>query len=232
MISEKRNLNNLPLMAEEEVHLSFGARHGLEAEAGMDQNTMVLTDRRLIRLSRMGSSWDVAFISLEDAQVAEVRITPRGKRSLLRVALLLAGAGAALASIGFRPIALALAAVLGMGAGYHLFHYLTVSHEGSILFRTGHAEVEMSFQGDMTDQAYTFVNRFSQMKASSAPAPKVGEEEQMEPEAPLRQGWQGTDEVEIEPMIGQGDGSPVEAHEEDFPQEEHARRFDEEADPS
>jgi hypothetical protein len=179
------SLKELPLMAGEEVQLSFGDMHGLEAKAVIDRNAMVLTDRRLIRLSRVGASREMSFISLEDAQVAEVRLTSRGKKPLLRVALLWAGAAAALAAIDLAPVALALAAVLGMGGGYHLLRYLRVSQEGSILFRAGQEELEIPFQGDMADQAYAFVNRFFQLKASpsKAPAPAVGEEGGMEPEA-------------------------------------------------
>ncbi len=183
------SLEELPLMAEEEVQLSFGERHGLEAEAGIDHNTMVLTDRRLIRLSGAGTSWDVAFISLEDAQVFEVRLTSRGKQPLLRVALLLAGAVAALLTIDFPPVALPLAAVLGLAGGYHLFDYLGVSQRGSLHFRTGQEEVEIPFQGDIADQAYAFVNRFFQLKASPpSPVLEAGEGEGLEPEALNEQG--------------------------------------------
>jgi hypothetical protein len=176
------SLEELPLMAEEEVKLSFGERHGLEAEAGIDHNTMVLTDHRLIRLSGAGTNWDVAFISLDDAQVAEVRLTSRGKKPLFRVALLLAGAVAALLTIDFPPVALPLATVLGLAGGYHLFGYLSVSKRGSIHFRTGQEEVEIPFQGDIADQAYAFVNRFFELKASPAsPAPEAGEGEELEP---------------------------------------------------
>ena len=184
------SLEELPLMAAEEVKLSFGERHGLEAEAGIDHNTMVLTDRRLIRLSGAGTNWDVSFISLEDAQVAEVRLTSRGKRPLFRVALLLGGAVAALISIDFPPVALPLAAVLGLSGGSHLFRYLSVSRMGSIHFRTGQEEVEIPFQGDIADQAYAFVNRFFQLKASPpAPAQEAAQRGWLETEALHQQWW-------------------------------------------
>ena len=226
----KGSLEDLPLMAEEEVWMSFGERHGLEAEAEIDHNTIVLTDRRLIRLSGAGTNWDVAFISLGDAQVAEVRLTSRGKKPLLRVALLLAGAAAALLTIDYPPLALPLAAVLGLAGGYHLYRYLSISQIGSIHFRTGQEEVEIPFQGDMADQAYAFVNRFFQLKASSSPspAPEVGEGERMWLEALHEQAWRETDEVETGPVIDQGDGSPVETREEGILQEEPARNLDEE----
>ena len=184
-------------MAEEEVKLSFGERHGLETEAGIDHNTLVLTDRRLVRLSGTGTRLDVAFISLEDAQVAEVRLTSRGRKPLLRVALLLAGAVAALLTIDLPPIALPLAAVLGLAGGYHLFAYLSVSRRGSIHFRTGQEEVDIPFQGDIADQAYGFVNRFFQLKASPpSPAPATGtaQREWRETAALHQQWWRATNE--------------------------------------
>ena len=163
-------------------------------EASRERNIIVLTDRRLIRLSGAGTSFETAFIALEDAQVAEVRLTSRGKKPLLRVALLLAGAIAALLTIDFPPVALPVAAVLGLAGGYHLFEYLKVSRRGSIHFRTGREEVEIPFRGDIVDQAYAFVNRFFQLKASSpSPAPEAGEAERLEPEALHHQAWQETD---------------------------------------
>ena len=62
MIRNERNHSDLPLMADEEIEMSFGERHGLEADVTTDRNTIVLTKRRLIRLSGIGGSRDMAFI--------------------------------------------------------------------------------------------------------------------------------------------------------------------------
>ena len=221
----KESLEELPLMAEEEVQLSFGERHGLEAKSGKYHNTLVLTDRRLIRLSKVGARRDVAFIALGDAQVAEVRLISRGKKPLLRVALLLAGAGAALLTIDFLPVAMPLAAVLGLSGSYHLFDYLTASQRGSMRFRAGREELEIPFRGNIADQAYAFVNLFFQLKAlsSRSAAPEVGEGEPIWPEDLDEQEWIVADEVETETAIDPDDESPVETHLDDFPTEEPAR---------
>jgi hypothetical protein len=195
MTISKRSGEELPLMEAERVHLSFGEKRGLEAESSIDHNVMVLTDRRLIRVSGTGASRDVAFISLGDAQVAEVRRRSRGKKPLLRVALLLAGAVAALLTIGFAPISLPLATILALAGSYHLVEHLKVSQRGSIHFRTGQEEIEIPFQGDIADQAYTFVNRFFQLKASPpSSTPKASQRGWLETEALHQQWWRRMDE--------------------------------------
>ncbi|MBI4281883.1 MAG: hypothetical protein HY672_00120 [Chloroflexi bacterium] len=233
-MSNKGSYNGVPLMPEEEVEMSFGERHGLKMETVIDRNTMVLTDRRLIRLARAGSSWETVFLSLEDAQVVKVRVTSRSKRPLLRAALLLAGAGAALAAIDFFPLSLVLAAVLGLGGGYHLLRYLTISHQGSILFHTASTDVEMPFVGNMADQAYTFVNRFSQLKAASsspAGADQVDQKDGIEADVPPRQEGLGADETGTGAMTDMGGESPSDTHQEALPQEEQAKSRDEEPGP-
>lgn len=191
------SLENLPLMAKEEVKLCFGERHGLEVEAVMDPNSMVLTNRRLIRLAGVGTNFEIAFIALEDATAAEVRASARGKKPLFRVALLLAGAIASLLTIDFPPLGLPLAAILGLAGCYHLFGYISVSKRGSIHFRTGQDDMEIQFQGDIANQAYAFVNRFFQLKAAHpSPVPKTSQREWRETEAMNQQWWWRTDEVE------------------------------------
>jgi hypothetical protein len=225
MIRGERIHNDLPLMADEEIELSFGERHGLEADATTDRNTLVLTKRRLIRLSKNGVSRDMAFISLRDIQVAEVRRTSRGKRPLLRIALLMAGAGSALATISFLPLSIPLATVLALAGSYHLLRYLNVSQEGSILFHAGQEEVGISFEGDVANQAYTFVNRFFNLKEAFSPTPEASEERQPEPdtsllETPIEEPVQGTNEVEMETVISQDDEGLVKPHDEEIPQDE------------
>lgn len=228
MIRDDRNHGALPLMANEEIEMSFGERHGLEAEVMTDHNAMVLTDRRLIRLSRAGSRWDTAFMSLADIQVAEVRRTSRGKKPLLRVALLMAGVGAALVTISFLPLAIPLATVLGVAGSYHLLRYLSVSQEGAILFRANQEEMEIFFEGDMANQAYTFVNRFFRLKELLSSFNEVSEGEGVRPDVPQEEAWPETDETETGTMIDQSDENPVESHKEAIPQEESSESQDEE----
>ena len=229
MIRGERIHSDLPLMADEEIEMAFGEKHGLEADAMTDRNTMVLTKRRLIRLSKMGSSKDMAFMSLRDIHVAEVRRTSRGKRPLWRTALLMAGAGSALATISFLPLAIPLAAVLALAGSYHLLRYLSVSQEGSILFHAGQEEVEISFKGDMADQAYTFVNRFFNLKEISALTPEANKEGPTALDTLRQEPLQGTNEVEMGTVISQGDGPLVESHEEkEVAQDEPSESQDEE----
>ena len=245
MMRDERDHSDLPLMVGEEIEMSFGERHGLEADVTTDRNTMVLTDHRLIRLSKNGVTRDMAFISLVDIKLAEVRRTSRGKRPLVRVALLMAGAGSALATISFLPLAIPLATVLALAGSYHLLSYLSVSQEGSILFHAGQEEVGISFKGDMINQAYTLVNRFFNLKETFSHATGTSEEKQTEFDMPIEEHFQGTnklvtrfydptygrvllDGVEIGTVISQGDELLVESHEEEVAQGEPSESQDEE----
>ena len=162
--------DQLPLTSYEAVEASFGERRGLDASAIGDRNAIVLTDHRLLRLHRNGRRREVFFISLRDVGLVEVRRTSRGIAPLWRVALLLAGAGAALATIGYPPLEAALASALALGALYHLYRYLDVSEEGVILFHVGQEQVWLPYQGKLAEQAYDFVNRLFSLKEALIPA--------------------------------------------------------------
>ncbi len=219
-MSDERGYIDLPLMAGEEVDASFGERRGLAAEAAGDHNAIVLTNRRLLRLSKSGARRDVSFASLRDVHLAEVRRTSRGMRSVWRAALLLAGAGAALATISYLPIAAPLAAALLLGAGYHLFNHVTVSQEGIILFHAGQEQMGIAYRGNLTDQAYAFVNRLFHLKEALSIAP---EESGEEPAGPGVSGWDFRHEMEDTGMgvaSSRGDDTPEEPGGEDVSQME------------
>jgi hypothetical protein len=214
MTNSNRNDDRMPLMDNEEIEMSFGEKHGLEAESMSDQKRIVLTDRRLMRFSRSAANKDMAFMSLEDIQVAEVQRTFSGKRLLLRIALLWAGAGSALATITFLPLAIPLATVLALAGGYHLLRYLSVSQEGTILFHAGQDEIGISFDGDMANQAYTFVNHFFYLKEALSSARETNEGQLMEPVimpvAVEEEHGQETTGVEEETVFVQDSVTPME----------------------
>ena len=231
MTNWNRNDERMPLMDNEEIEMSFGEKHGLEADGASNQNRIVLTDRRLIRFSRSGANKDMAFISLEDIQVAEVQRTFPRKRLFLRIALLWAGAGSAMAAIAFLPLAIPLATVLALVGGYHLLRYLSVSQEGTIIFHAGRDEMGISFEGDMTNQAYTFVNCFFHLKELLPSIKEVNEGEGVRPDVPQEETWLETDETETGTIVDQGDENPVGSLKESFPQEESSESQDEEGAP-
>ena len=219
-MSDERGYIDLPLMVGEEVDASFGERRGLDAEAAGDHNAIVLTNRRLLRLSRSGARQDASFASLRDVHLAEVRRTSRGMRSIWRATLLLAGAGAALVTISYLPIAAPLAAALLLGAGYHLFHHVTVSQEGIILFHAGQEQMGIAYRGNLADQAYAFVNRLFLMKGALSLAPEESGEEPAGLGAP---GWDFRHELEDAEMgvaSDRGDDTPEEPSGEDVSQME------------
>ena len=219
-MSDERGYIDLPLMAGEEVDASFGERRGLDAEAAGDHNAIVLTDRRLLRLSRSGAKRDVSFASLRDVHLAEVRRTSRGMRSVWRAALLLAGAGAALATISYLPIAAPLAAALLLGAAYHLFHHVTVSQEGIILFHAGQEQMGIAYRGNLADQAYAFVNRLFHLKEALSIAPEESGEEPTGLGAPGWEIWHEMEDAEMGVASSRGDDTPEEPGGEDVSQME------------
>ena len=219
-MSDERGYIDLPLMVGEEVDASFGERRGLDAEAAGDHNAIVLTNRRLLRLSRNGARQDASFASLRDVHLAEVRRTSRGMRSIWRATLLLAGAGAALVTISYLPIAAPLAAALLLGAAYHLFHHVTVSQEGIILFHAGQEQMGIAYRGNLSNQAYAFVNRLFLMKGALSLAPEESGEEPAGLGAP---GWDFRHELEDAEMgvaSDRGEDTPEEPNGEDVSQME------------
>ena len=162
--------DQLPLTSYEAVEASFGDKRGLDPSATWDRNSIVLTDHRLLRLHRNGRRREILFVSLRDVGLVEVRRTSRGISPLWRVALLLAGAGAALATIGYPPLEAGLASALALGALYHLYRYLAVSEEGVILLHVGQDQVWLPYQGEFAEQAYDFVNRLFSLKEALLPA--------------------------------------------------------------
>ena len=168
--------DHLPLSSNEAVEASFGDRRGLDPAASGDRKSIVLTDRRLLLVHRNGRSRDVTFASLLDVGLVEVRRSSRGLMPLWRVALLLAGSGAALATIGYPPLEIGLAAVLALAALYHLYHYLDVAEEGTILFHLGQLRVELQYEGRLAAQAYDFADRVFSRKEALLPARAAAQE--------------------------------------------------------
>ena len=173
--------DHLPLSAGEAVEASFGERRGLDPAATGDRRSLVLTDRRLLLMHKNGRRRDVTFVSLLDVGLVEVRRSARGISSLWRVALLLAGAGSALATIGYPPLELGLASVLALAALYHLYRYVDVSEEGVILLHLGQVQAELPYRGRLADEAYDFVNLLFSLKEALLPARAPEPEPAFEP---------------------------------------------------
>ena len=173
--------DHLPLSADEAVEASFGERRGLDPAAAGDRNSIVLTDRRLLLVHRNGRRRDVTFVSLLDVGLVEVRRTSRGVSPLWRVVLLLAGAAAALATIGYPPLEMGLAGVLALAALYHLYRYVDVAEEGTILLHLTQEQVWLPYQGRLAEQAYDFVNRLFSLREALLPARAATPEPLFEP---------------------------------------------------
>ena len=166
MITSDVISGELPLMDDEELQVSFSDGHGLDNGAMIYNDAIVLTNHRLMRLTKVSTRWGMSIISLRDVQVAEIRLIPRGIKPLLRIALLFAGAVAALLTINFPVVSLPLATILSLAGSHRLFYYVRASGGGSIHFRTSQEELEIGFNGGIAEQAYGFVNSFFQIKES------------------------------------------------------------------
>ena len=168
--------DHLPLSANEGVEASFGDRRGLDPAAAGDRRSIVLTDRRLLLVHRNGRRKDVTFASLLDVGLVEVRRTSRGLSPLWRVALLLVGSGAALATIGYPPLEIGLASILALAGLFHLYRYLDVAEEGAILLHLGQIQVELQYQGQLAAQAYDFADRLFSLKEALIPTLAAAQE--------------------------------------------------------
>ena len=188
MTTAGAGLNEPPLMTGESLEAVFGEKAGLGADTVKERNALTLTDRRVIRISRTQRGLAASFLSLDDVQTAEVTHTPRNARRLFRMALLLAGAGAALIAVEWPPLSWGLAALLGLGASHHLYQYISVPQEGSILFRGTRQELSVSFRGRRAEQAYDLVNRFFLLKARYSPAPDGGDDGRLDGKGAQRSG--------------------------------------------
>ena len=164
------------MMPGESPNEAFGERRGIGADIARERNALLLTDRRVIRISRTRRVVTTTFHSLEDVHSAEVHHRPRGIRRLFRMALLLAGAGAALVAVDSALAARVLAGVLGLGALHHLYQFISVSREGSIHFRTTQQELTIPYRGPSAEQAYSLVNRFFHLKSLLSAAAQEGSE--------------------------------------------------------
>ena len=162
--------DRLPLNADEDMQASFGERRGLDPSSTGDRNSVAITERMLLRVRRRGRRRDVTLASLTDVGLVEVRRTTRGVAPLGRVILLLGGAGAALATIGYPPLEMGLAGVLALAALYHLLRYLSVSEEGVILFHVGREQMWMSYRGELAEQAIAFADALFRLKQALLPS--------------------------------------------------------------
>ena len=173
----KAAAQDLPMMDGERPDAAFGEKSGLDGKSSREKSALLLTDRRVVRLSRVNRGVTTTFLSLEDVTTAEVFHRPRSARRLFRMALLLAGAGAALLAVDSAIVGQILAVILVLGALHHLYQYVSVSREGTIHFRAAQQELAMPYRGPRAEQAYALVNRFFQLKAllPSAQAVDKGE---------------------------------------------------------
>lgn len=173
----KAAVQDLPMMDGERPDAAFGEKSGLDERSARERNALLLTDRRVVRLSRANRGVTTTFLSLEDVLTAEVFHRPRSLRRLFRMALLLAGAGAALLAVDSAIVGRVLAGILALGALHHLYQYVAVSREGAIHFRAAQQELVMPYRGPGAEQAYTLVNRFFHLKGllPSAQAAEGGE---------------------------------------------------------
>lgn len=156
----------LPLIDNEEVLLSFGERGGLKDGVVKDSNKIVLTSHRVIHASKTGRTSSIAILTLDDIKLAEINHIARGIFPFLRIAILFAGAWAALATLTHPMVSISLAAAMTITGAYQFLAHVALSKQGSITLRAGQDTVVLSYSGSKTSDAHTFVKRFFEAKAS------------------------------------------------------------------
>ena len=156
----------LPLIDNEEVLLSFGERGGLKDGVVRDSNKIVLTSHRVIHASKNGRTSSIAALNLDDIKLAEINHISRGIVPFLRIAILFAGAWAAMATLTHPIVSIALAAAMTITGAYQLLAHIALSKQGSITLRAGPDIVVLFYSGNKTNDAHIFVKRFFEAKAS------------------------------------------------------------------
>ena len=156
----------LPLIGNEEVLLSFGERGGLKDGVVRDSNKIVLTSHRVIHASKRGGTSSIAALTLDDIKLAEINHISRGIVPFLRIAILFAGAWAALATLTHPIVSISLATAMTITGAYQFLAHVALSKQGSITLRAGQDTVVLSYSGNKTSDAHTFVKRFFEAKAS------------------------------------------------------------------
>ena len=156
----------LPLIENEEVILSFGERGGLKDGVAGESNKIVLTSHRVIHASKKGRTSSMSVLALDDIKLAEINHISRGIMPFLRIAILFAGAWAALATLTHPIVSIALAAAMTITGAYQLLAHISLSKQGSITLRAGQDIVVLLYSGNKTGEAHEFVKRFFEAKAS------------------------------------------------------------------
>ncbi len=217
---ENLGVKGMSLLEGEYLDLALSLRHGLGREPSPDQGVLLLTNKRVIHLTRDGRQRDVAFAALNDIQVVEVKNSPKTRSALIWGCLGVV-VGILLYLVVQNQFGNAIfSAVVGVAASLMgvilIVDYFSSPERAVLVLQAGSAQLQARLHSRRVSRdAYTFINRLFQLKASSVDT--GGESTSPGAEAPIPpqespspdEGWVPRPDSTGNERPGVDDGNPL-----------------------
>ncbi len=172
---DRRDVRGIKLLEGEEPLLALNSRDGLASGPPPEGDFLLLTNRRVMDVSRDGGRDRLSLASIEDIDSAEIATPAKDSGALLTGALLvLAGlvAGILMDAFGF-PLLIALAAVgalVGLGV-ISASKYFIADGTATVVFRAGAFEMDFPLHGErVVRDAHSLVSTLFELKAGQGPS--------------------------------------------------------------
>ena len=172
--SERRSIQGIDLLEGEEIALTLDGREGLGREPSPHGDFLLLTNRRMVRLTKESARERFGIAYLEDIDSVEITTPSRSSGVLVTGGLLvLAGilAGILVNAFGFHLlIALATAGALGGLGILNFSKYFIPDETASLLFRIGASEMALPLRTRRAlHDAYFLINHLFMLRAGQHP---------------------------------------------------------------
>ena len=210
---EKLGLKGMSLMDGEYLDLTLSLRHGLSREPRPGEESLLLTNKRVIQLAGSGRRQEATFAALRDIQAAEV------KNSSRRMASLIWGILGLIASLilslvinaSFENVIASVIAGVGVGllGVFLIVDYFLSSEQALLTLQAGSAQLQGHLQRrNVSRDAYTFINRLFQLKTGEgSPAQEMTYTPTPESPSP-DEGWAPRLDPRQDEPLGTGDDNP------------------------
>ena len=183
---DKLGFSGKTLMDDEAVDTSLSLKHGLVPRPDKDSQLLLLTNLRVIHLSRRGRRSEVSFASLKDVQAVDISISMRDYSALVWSILALIVGVLLWQVVNSTVASVILGIAMGLIALFFLGEFWLSAEKVTITFRAGSAQIRghLGSRG-ASSRAYAFVNRFFQLRGSQdsagQPTTEVTEESEVHP---------------------------------------------------
>ena len=158
---------DLDLLENEEAISSFSNKNGLDHISKGDKYIFILTNQRLIKLSRTGESTELTFLDTKDIHTFELHSHQVIRSPIFRIALLIAGALSSLYVFAIAAIAFAVATVLGLATIYLIIDYVNQNNRGLFSAKGLYDSVSISYNKEHRRQAVLFINNIFHSKEAT-----------------------------------------------------------------